>query len=190
MFRNSLIALFLLVIANTKSIGQNFMNSIGANISVLFAKINTSYDKENFIMQVNQFSYFPRFTLSESENSSVSIGAPLGAGIGILTSGGNSDGIAWSFDAPVVLDYNMGCKSTPDNDEGLGSYFGAGFGYMYTGWSAYENNKAISYGPLARAGMRFSGRNSNWHMSIGLFLKYGLEKEKYKTAGFNILADF
>jgi hypothetical protein len=190
MIRKLMTFLLCVLLTSGKTFSQSFMNSIGANISILYAKINTQYDHETFLMNVNQFSYFPRITLSESDNSSVSLGAPLGAGIGILNSGGDADGIAWSFDAPLVMDYNMGCKSTPDNEDRFGSYLGAGFGFMYTGWSSYENDKAISYGPLARVGIRLAGREQNWHMTVGVFFKYGVEKEKYKTFGFNVLSDF
>lgn len=190
MIRKSILLFSFVVLACRQMVSQNIMHSIGANISVLYAKINTAYEQETFVMQVTQFSYSPRFIISGSENSSLSVGSPLGAGIGILTSGGDADGVAWSVDVPLVLDYNIGCKSSPANDDSFGSYFGLGFGYMYAGWSSLETDKAVSYGPLARAGIRLTNSERTWHMTTGLFFKYGLEKEKYKTFGFNVLYDF
>lgn len=182
-----IISIFFLYL---KGSTQSFMQSVGANISMLFAKINTQYENYSFVMQVNHFSYFPRVNLSESENSSFSIGVPVGAGIGILTSGGNAQGISWGFNIPVVADYNFGCKSTPDNPNKFGGYFGGGFGYMYTAWNAGDGTEnANSYGPIGRCGLRFGSASGNWNMTIGIFLKLGLESTKYKTAGFNILAD-
>jgi hypothetical protein len=185
--------LFLCVSVFTLNIvsAQSFMKGIGANISVLTAKINTPSERYNFAMSIAHFSYFPRWTFSEAENSSVSIGSPLGAGIGLLNGGGGgAEGIAWGADVPIALDYNTGCNATPDNEKTFGVYFGTGIGFMYTGWTdGGRAEKAISYGPLARAGIRFRSSRSDWAATIGLFFKYGLEKEKYKTFGVNILTD-
>lgn len=191
MLKKMILLSFLSFSIITKIYAQSFMHGIGANISVLTAKINTPSDQYTFTMAVTHFSYFPRFTLTESENSSVSIGSPLGAGVGFLSSGGETGGIAWGFELPLAVDYNIGCKSTPDNENTFGGYFGAGFSYLYTGWTdGNETSKANTYGPLARTGVRFASSQSDWSVTIGLFFKYGLEKEKYKTFGFNIIADF
>jgi hypothetical protein len=106
-----------------------------------------------------------------------------------LKSGGSANGIAWGFDLPVALDYNIGCKSTPDNEQTFGGYMGAGFSYMYTGWSGGETGKVVSYGPLALTGIRFSSSQASWSVTVGVYFKYGLEKEKYKTFGFNVIGD-
>lgn len=171
---------------------QSFMQGLGANISILSAKINNQYESYTFTMVVTHFSYFPRVNLTESENSSVSIGVPLGVGIGILNNAGagTAGGVAWGFDLPVALDYNMGCKSTPENEDNFGGYFGAGFGYMYTGWTdAGETSHANTYGPMVRGGIRFGSGQGRWHTTVGLFYKLGLESQKYKTFGFNVLMD-
>jgi hypothetical protein len=162
-----------------------------AYTSILFAKINTPYENYTFIMAFTHFSYYPRFTLTESDNSSISIESPLGAGGCLLNSGSNANGIAWGIDLPLAIDYNMGCQSTPGNENRFGGYFGGGFGYMYTGWSdGGITSKAITYGPLARTGIRFSSKNGRWTTTVGIFGKFGLEKEKYKTFGFNVLSEF
>ena len=190
MLKRSFLIISILCFLDKKNFAQSFIHAIGANISVLTAKINTPSEKYTFTMEVNHFSYFPRFNLSESENSSFSIGFPLGAGIGVLTGGGNAEGIAWGFDLPVVADYNIGCGSTSENEKNFGEYFGGGFGYMYTGWTdGGSTENANTYGPLVRAGIRFSSSNANWRVTVGMFYKTGLEKAKYKTFGFNVLMD-
>jgi hypothetical protein len=177
----------LICFLNKKSNAQNYMYGIGGNISVLTAKIDRPYEKYNFAMVVTHFSYTPRFIISEGQNSSISIGFPLGVGIGILSSAGHASGIAWGADAPAVIDYNIGNMSTPDNDKGFGWYFGAGFGYMYTGYSDGGDVTTINtYGPVGRLGIRFG---SNWHTTVGMFYKLGLESDKYKTFGFNVLME-
>ncbi len=191
MRKKTIILLVVLFFSFLQGSTQSFMQSIGANLSILKAKINTPYERYTFVMSVNHFSYFPRVNLSESENSSFSVGLPVGAGIGILTeNGGNATGIAWGFDLPIVADYNFGCKSTPDNPNRSGGYVGAGFGYMYTAWNAGDGTEnANSYGPIGRCGLRFGSANGNWNMTLGIYIKFGLEATKYKTFGFNVLAD-
>ncbi len=166
---------------------QSYMRGIGSNISILTAKVNTPSEQYDFAMVVTHFSFTPRFTISEGENNSVSICFPLGVGVGILSSANGASGIAWGADAPVAIDYNIGNMSTPDNEKGFGWYFGAGFGYMYSGYSSDgEVTNINTYGPIGRLGIRFG---SNYHTTVGLFYKQGLEKDKYKTFGFNVLLE-
>lgn len=178
--------LFLLFIINTVN-AQSYIRGIGANISVLTAKINTQYEKYNFAMVATQFSFTPRFNISERDNTSVSICFPLGIGLGFLNSGGDVSGIAWGADVPVAIDYNIGKMSTPDNESSFGWYFGGGFGYMYTGYSDVGDVTNIhTFGPIGRLGIRFGSNN---HTMVGFFYKHGLEKGKYKTFGFNVLME-
>ncbi|SRR6266487_3729991 len=130
MFNKIVCLLFLLGIINTKIFAQSFMHSVGANISIMYAKIKTPSVKESFAMEINHLSYFPRFILTESENSSLTVGSPVGAGVNLVNDISGGSGIAWGFDLPLVFDYNLGCKSAPDNENGFGGYFGAGFSYM------------------------------------------------------------
>lgn len=170
---------------------QSLMHGIGANMSVVFAKIETPFVKETFTMQVTHLSYFPRYTLTEAENTSISVGSPLGAGVNIMSDGYGSAGLSWGFELPVVLDYNIGCMSYPENEAGFGTYFGAGFSYMYTNYKLYddENNQVKTYGPVARAGIRFASGGGRWHTTVGLFYKVGMEAQKFKTLGFNVYMD-
>jgi hypothetical protein len=182
---------FLFCFISSVIFAQSFMHSVGANISVMFAKIETPSLKEDFAMEVTHLSYFPRFILTESDNSSFTVGTPVGVGINIINDVSGESGIAWGFDAPLVFDYNMGCKSSPENENGFGGYFGAGFGYMYTSYTfGYGDEKATSYGPIGRAGIRFLSGGGRFATTIGMYFKTGLEKQKFKTVGFNILADF
>lgn len=183
-------ALFLLM--GTHAFSQQLMHSIGANLSALYGKIETPYSSGSFAMQISHFSYFPRYTLTEGENTSFSIGMPMGAGINILTNNFGDGGISWGFDLPLVADYNIGCRSTLDNEKSVGGYFGAGFSYLYTSYqlNGGEGSTLKNYGPLGRAGIRFSSGEGKWHTTVGLFYKIGLEKEKLKAVGFNVYFDF
>jgi hypothetical protein len=174
---------------------QSVMQSFGATISVLYGKITTPYSSESFALSQTNFTYFPRLNFVENDNSSISIGAPVGVGIGIVRSTGYSDvGISFAYDLPVVLDYNIGCKSTPDNENNFGGYVGAGFGYYRVNVSKSENSDftGISYGPIFRGGVRIGSSQDSWKghaLTIGMYYKKGLEKDKFKTIGFNVLYD-
>ena len=188
-FKKKITVLFFLVccLAGNRLSAQSFMHGYGATISVLSAPDIT-------LSQTN-VCYFPRYNFVENENSSVSIGMPVGIGIGISSNTyGNDAGVAFAFDVPAVIDYNIGCKSTPDNDRNFGGYFGAGFGYykVFISQSAYSDFTGATYGPMARAGVRFSSSNESWKghgVTVGMFYKKGLEKLKFTTIGFNVLVD-
>jgi hypothetical protein len=184
--------LFLMVLfVNTISHAQSFMHSAGATISIMNANINNASGKYSLTTSFTNLTYFPRLNLMEAENSSISIGAPVGAGIGISRTGDGS--IYWGFDLPAVVDYNIGWKSTADNEQNFGGYFGGGFGYMLTNWSdGSSTEKMNSYGPIVRGGVRIGGfaNSPNIGLCIGLSYKIGLEAQKFKTYGIQVLADF
>jgi len=88
----------------------------------------------------------------------------------------------------------MGCKSTSDNDNNFGGYVGLGFGYykVSISQSSYSNFSGASYGPIVRGGIRFGSANESWNghgVTVGVFYKKGLEKDKLNTFGFNVLLD-
>ncbi len=185
-------AITIIFMLPLKIYSQNLMHAFGTNISVLNGKTGGG----TLTMAQTNLSYFPRYNFVENENSSISVGLPLGIGVGIMSNTyGNDAGIAFAYDLPVVLDYNIGCKSTIDNENNFGGYFGLGFGYykVNISHSSYSDFNGASYGPIARAGVRFSSSNENWYghgITVGLFYKKGLEKDKFTTIGFNVLLDW
>lgn len=172
---------------------QTFLQGLGATVSVMTADIRTAGSSYTATVAFTNFTYFPRYTLTESENSSVSIGIPIGGGIGIADgSGGGDASLYYGFDFPLVIDFNKGRKSTYENEERFGWYFGAGFGYMLTSWTdGYSSQKLNSYGPIARAGIRFGAgaNNPDKATTLGLYFKPGLEKHKFKTFGIAVLTE-
>ncbi|MEP7372684.1 MAG: hypothetical protein ABI675_04795 [Chitinophagaceae bacterium] len=185
------ISFFVIADINT----QRFMQGYGATISVLTGKVRTSGSTYNYALQQTTLTYFPRYNFIENENSSVSIGAPVGIGIGIATNTyGDDAGIAFAYDLPVVLDYNIGCKSTIDNEQTFGGYLGLGFGYYKVSISnsQYSDFKGATYGPIFRGGVRIGSAKESWKghgLTIGVYYKKGLEKDKLTTIGFNVLLD-
>lgn len=187
--------LFLLVLLiNRVGYAQSFMHSAGVNFLIMNAKIDNFSGKYSLTTAFTNLTYFPRYNILETDGSSISIGAPVGAGIGISSGTGSGDAsIYWGVDLPAVIDYNIGKKSTLDNDQNFGGYFGGGFGYTLTNWSDGSSTEKInSYGPIIRGGLRFGkfDDDSDVSICIGLSYKIGLETEKFKTYGIQVLMDF
>jgi len=186
---NKIFIFFLIIffLVNTAS-AQTFTNSFGITLSFLQGRETGDGPYKNILIQKSG-TYFPRLNLSEGDNSSFSIGMPLSAGIGTVN---NSDGVIFTVDAPLVGDYNFGCNSTPDNENGFGGFIGAGFGYTYTNYASYFGSGNIkSYGPVGHAGIRFVvSQKFSQDLVFGVFYKLGFEPEKYKTFGFNVLGEF
>jgi hypothetical protein len=186
---------FILTITSRSS-AQQLMHSFGLTISVLQGTLQEGAgSSESFAVEQNNLTYFPRFNFVENENSSISVGAPIGIGIGITTNTyGNDAGVLFSYDLPLVIDYNIGCKSTMENDKNFGGYFGVGFGYnkVTISESSYSDFNGSSYGPLFRAGFRFGSSREGWNghgLTAGAYYKIGIDKNKLTTIGFNVLYD-
>lgn len=160
---------------------QEFMQSLGATISILSGNISSPGETSSFTMEQSNVTYFPRYNFIENANSSVSIGAPVGVGIGLAMNTDYSDArIAFAFDLPAVIDYNIGFKSTSESSNYFGGYFGAGFGYYHVSisGSSYSNFKGSTYGPLVRGGVRIGSAKESWNdhgFTVGVFYKKGLE---------------
>lgn len=170
------------------------MHGLGATISIMTANISTSSERYTATVAFTNLTYFPRYTLTKSDRTSLSIGTPVGAGVGFSAGGGSGDAsVYYGFDLPLVIDYNIGRKSTIENEDSFGWYLGTGFGYQFTNWTdGYSTNKLNSYGPLLRAGIRFGGgsRRPDRATTVGLSFKPGLEKSRFKTFGIAVLTEF
>ncbi len=117
------------------------MHSYGATISVISGS--------GITLSQTSVCYFPRYTFAEAENTSFSVGLPVALGIGISNNAYGDAGVAFAYDLPAVVDYNVGCKSSADNEATFGGYLGLGFGYykINISKSAYSNFSGATYGP-------------------------------------------
>ena len=179
---------------------QTFMHSLGGTVSVLSAHVKVPsatpgfgypYSEEyNLALVQYATTYFPRINFETGGNSSFSIGVPLAIGLGSASDvrGANS-GVFFSYDLPAVADLNIGYKSSVENERSFGYFFGGGFGYNHVGIALSSGSEKItSYGPLVHAGTKFKmGRSGS--LFTGLYYKFGLESQKYKTFGIQILSD-
>ena len=175
----------------TAANAQSFMQAYGLTPVLLLGKDEFS---NKFNLYQTNFTYFPRYNFIQNSNSSVSVGAPVGIGFGVANNDSGDPGFVFAFDLPAVIDYNIGCKSTPDNERYFGGYLGAGFGYYHVSvsGSSYSNFNGNTYGPIVRAGVRIGSAKESFHghaLTIGFFYKKGLEAAKLTTIGCNALVD-
>ncbi len=186
--------LFVLCVYTPGLFAQHFMHGAGATISAIVGTVKIPGGSESFGLSQTNLTYFPRYNFIENENSSISVGAPIGVGLAVVSNtSGDDAGISFAYDLPVVVDYNMGCKSTKENDKHFGGYVGAGFGYykISISNSEYSNYNGATYGPMLRGGVRF--KLPKWDseaVTIGMYYKQGIESDKLTTIGFNVLYDF
>lgn len=186
---------FALLLCSLNLSAQEWNHSFGATIAVLTGKIEEAGAKSNFAMSQTLITWFPRYNLTEGTNSSLSVGMLPALGFGIARNTYDSDaGISFAYDIPVVIDYNFGAKSFRDNENTFGGYAGLGFGYhkVQISKSRHSDYNGASYGPLARLGARFTSSSESWAghgLTVGLYYKMGIEKDKLKAFGFNVLFD-
>jgi len=157
------------------------INNVGVNFfGVNIPPINRT------ILQYS-LSYFPQINIKEFNNSSITIGSPLGIGVYIERGGDFDIFTHFNYEIPLVLDYNIGLTSK-ESLKKIGCYFG--FGFSYNHYSFKEETTysftGASYGLLYRAGIKLKkqkGFFSNHINSIGLYYLEGMELNKLKTVG-------
>lgn len=179
------------------SYSQTFMHGAGAGVYVVKADNRDAEASGTLI-------YSPRLNITETEEMAVSIGIPLTFGFSgsynYSSNNGSSGTLGFMFNAPLMVNLNMGRGSTKENERGFGYFVGAGFGYHYTTFtnmvedSYYgdSNNSGSysAYGPAANAGVRFGVGNS--HKNIELLLQYmkGIDDSRANIFGLSALFNF
>ena len=181
---------------STTSFAQHFMHSFGAGLNLVTHKAEqiTSFfpyttEKKNETLFHGSADYFPRYNISEHENSSVSVGLPISLGLGSASDGfSDNSGLYFAGDASLGAYFNSGYKSTRENESNFGYFIGGGFSYGHLSIDYGNGSMSINtYGPMVHAGVRIPMKRQN--LSIGLFVRQGLEDDKFKTYGLKLLTD-
>lgn len=177
-----------LLMGSLVGFSQNFMNGIGVHI--LGTSAPGSSESGAFGVGV---TYSPRFNVMSGENMSVSVGIPITLGFtsttyttsygGVVGANGEEDkvSIGLVFNAPLIVNLNMGRGATKENENStkFGYFVGAGFGYHhgdFIGGGGYDQNgnyidedtySVNSFGPAANAGVRLGmGRRHNLELKL------------------------
>ncbi len=187
----------VMMVAGFAGFSQSFMH--GAGVSLFVATAPNSDAAMNWAI-----TYSPRFNFIEQEDLSVSVGIPLslGASGSYNSRGSYSTGSSLSFVAnvPLVVNLNMGCGATKDNESRFGFFAGAGFGYHAgTSTANYTDTYGNSYpsdvtvntiGPVADAGVRIGIGSSGRNVEIRALYMKGISNTKPNVFGGGAVFNF
>lgn len=147
-------------------------------------------------------TYSARFNILETGKISVSIGVPIAIGIAAddkFLSKTASNGVA--VNAPFLTNLNIGRGSTKKNKDRVGYFFGAGFGFNYTGINKRTYNTNLTdytskfesinkYGPAANAGMRFGVGRKHKNIEARFFYMRIINKNQFNLFGYGGVFNF
>jgi hypothetical protein len=179
----------LIVFTATAGFSQSFMHGAGLNVFVATAPGGKA--------SVNGgLSYSPRFNFIEQENMSVSVGIPFTVGVSGSYSAdynsqygsSSSNTLSVMFNAPLIINLNMGAGSTKTTESRFGYFAGGGFGYHYGTYNisdilnqyddGYTTTKLNTFGPVGNAGVRFAVGRGTHNVEVRLQYMRGLNDSK------------
>lgn len=191
--KHCIITLCMLVLS-TQSKSQNFSFEAGGSLFFGVGKVKTDFETTPVSSSFYGVTAFPKLHFAQTENSSISIGAPVTLGFSGSFNSREGGEFSFGLDAPLVIDYNIGFQSSPANESesGFGGFAGLGFGYSISSEAdAFIGSETFkSYGPMAHGGIRFPIRQGQSAIAIRLSYKKGLEAEKFNFFGAGLLYSF
>ncbi|NLR79563.1 hypothetical protein [Chitinophaga eiseniae] len=164
-------------------------------------------------------TYSPRFNLMEHKHTSLSVGIPLSIGGSGGRGGRQTDSYyvgddiyyydydtgepevksRFMIDVPVILNFNVGALSSPDNPRRVGFFVGGGFGYHYgpvnvkqviRNYHYTDSTYQDSFGPVANAGIRIRiGDKADGIELKGSYMK-SVSKRQPDIYGITLLYNF
>ncbi|GAO41073.1 outer membrane beta-barrel protein [Flavihumibacter petaseus] len=180
---------------------QSFLHGVGTG-----AIVTSSKNVENSVMFTLMYS--PRYTITESDASSISVGIPLAIGFGgsaeYNSQSGTTSSLTYAVNAPLMINYNVGAGSSKESADRFGFFLGAGFGahlgssyvlksvdggddYYY---DEYVKENQTTFGPAANAGVRFAVGAGTHNIEImGSFMK-GINEGKANIFGIHGVFNF
>lgn len=184
----------------TAAFSQTFMHGVG--VSIFVTKIPNT--------QIGAFggaTYSPRINMMETEALALSIGVPLSIGTSGSYSYNSSYGytsetsaLRFMFNAPLVINLNVGAGSSPENESRFGFFIGGGFAFHYGDFNvikvdeygnSFEDNAAFSTsGVAANAGIRIAVGSHQKNIETRLSYMKGMNKERPSIFGMAALFNF
>jgi hypothetical protein len=201
--------MFLVLAATFLSVSafsQSFQHGVGVGFFV------DKIEEEDIDGRVSfGILYNPRFNFLETRSMSLSIGVPLTVGFSggysanYSTQGGSyeENTLGYMFNAPLMLNINLGGGSSKKTNKMFGGFFGGGYGIYSansTDITRYDENwneigvdkvGGSTMGPAVNAGMRFGVGRLNHKKSVEVRFSYFRGTTNYKVnligvnAGFN-----
>ncbi|HTL08000.1 MAG TPA: outer membrane beta-barrel protein [Chitinophagaceae bacterium] len=174
------------VMAAAASSAQSFMHGAGLNVFVATAAGGKA--------AVNGgVTYSPRFNFIEQPDMSVSIGIPFTVGVSGSYSASyssqygssSSNTLSVMFNAPLLVNLNMGAGASKESESRFGYFVGAGFGYHYGTYNLsdiinYEetSSKFSTMGPVGNAGVRFAVGSGTHNIEVRFQFMKGINDVK------------
>jgi hypothetical protein len=196
-----ILVLSILVFSVDAAFSQTFMHGAGANI---FVTKMQNLEAHAFA----GFEYSPRVTFMETESTSLTVGIPLSIGItGSYSYSSSSyygtyedNSLGFMFNAPVMINFNVGCGSTKDNESRFGFFAGGGFGYHYQsangtsydeyGYPVKGGSSTSDYGPAGNIGFRIAVGSHQKNIETRLSYMKGISTAKSNIFGVGVLFNF
>ena len=195
-----LIAFSIVVFSCTAAHAQTFMH--GAGLNVFVTKVQ-NLEAQGF----GGLEYSPRVTFLETESISLTVGIPISVGFsGSYSSTYDSyygsytdNSLKFMFNAPLIINFNVGCGSTKENENRFGAFVGGGFGYHYqtASGTVYDESgypidkaSASTFGPAANAGFRIAVGSHQKNIETRLSYMKGLSDNNSNIFGVSVLFNF
>jgi hypothetical protein len=193
--------LVLLIFTVTLAFSQTFTHGVGVAVFVTTAKGGNAAAAEGV-------TYSPRINFLEQPDFSLSVGIPLSVGIsGSYSSNYNSQSgsttdntLGFMANIPLIINFNFGAGSSPDNESRFGFYIGGGAGYHYGKYNVdtvdsyggdYTYQATIKgFGPAANAGVRFGVGRGTHNVEARLTYMKSLDDSKANIFGIGGLFNF
>lgn len=189
--------LALICMASLSTFSQSFRNGLG--VSVFSGKPDGLDSKV-----MGAITWSPYLSFMEKDNLSLSVGLPLSMGLsGTYNSRADEseNTLSFMFNAPLMLNFNMGAGSSRKNEDRFGWFVGGGFGYHYqTGLDEIEIDENGDYhtvggekstvGPVANAGVRIGVGSSSHNIEIKASYMKGVSGSKASIIGVGCFFNF
>lgn len=157
------IVLSIVIIMAISSAKAQFSHNTGATLFMVKAEGGDNVSPYGV-------TYFPRYSFG-----AISVGIPLTIGISgsYNSQQGASTGSSFTYQLPLVVDYNVGLGADPEPDGSFGFYGGVGYSLFSTSYiGTFDYGTLKASGPMLRAGIRLNIKDKM--VSIGgSYLKGG-----------------
>jgi len=179
---------------------QSFMQGAGVGIFVADAPLSD-------VTAGGMLTYSPRFNFMENESLSLSLAVPVSIGfsgsysVSYSSYYGSSENntLRLMFNAPLILNLNVGAGSSKENEQRFGFFVGGGFGYHYGSYLKevkggdyieYKEGYGNSYGPAGNIGMRLAVGSHYKSIEARLSYMKAISESKTKLIGIAALFNF
>jgi hypothetical protein len=131
-------------------------------------------------------TYFPRYSF---KNLSVGVPITLGVSGTYNSQQGASTGSSFTYQLPLVVDYNVGLGAGDNDDDGFGFYGGVGYGLFSTSYiGTFDYGTLKASGPMVRGGIRLNIKDNI--ITVGASYLKGGGDSKATVIGITALYQF